>query len=75
MTTVRQHYSIFSTHNFVTLKTAIIFRFEHPFYTFDETDGVLRDTINVIKQPGNVSEQTLTLLVDHTPASAKFGMT
>ena len=52
----------------------IIFQFERPFYTFFETDGVLRDTINVVKMPGNISEQTLTLLVDHTPSSARFGM-
>jgi hypothetical protein len=51
---------------------AIIFRFERTAYTFSETAGVLRETIKVVKQQGNISEQTLTMFVDHTSLSAKF---
>ena len=35
---------------------------------------MLRNTINVVKQQGNISEQTLTLFVDHTPFTARLGM-
>lgn len=51
----------------------IIFRFEFNTYSFSESAGNLSDAINVVKQQGAVSEQTLTLLVDHVPLTAMFG--
>jgi hypothetical protein len=56
----------------ITDDDTIIFRFERTAYTFSETAGVLRETIKVVKQQGNISEQTLTMFVDHTSLSAKF---
>ena len=52
---------------------AIIFRFERPSYVFSESAGVQSDVIRVVKQQGNVSEQTLTLLVHPVPFTAEFG--
>lgn len=51
----------------------IVFRFEFNFYSFAESAGVLNNEINVVKQQGAVSEQTLTLSVNHIPLSAMFG--
>lgn len=58
---------------FILYFIVIIFRFEFSTYSFSESNGTLSNAINVVKQQGAISEQTLTLLVDHVPLTAMFG--
>ena len=73
MMTVSKHFLSHFHSLFCLHYTGIIFRFERATYTFTEDAGLQRDSIRVVKQQGNISEQTLTLLVDPVPFTAELG--